>query len=287
MRELIGFVFNPLTQNSATFVQELIKELNLGDKSWTTPTSELDNRAKELSETKTMVLMGGDGTILRAVRVLSKYDIPMVTINMGRIGFMSELTVEEAKDKLSKYLSGKVRIEERRMLKASIYRYNDEHPAVVMHALNDVVLGRGGVAKLLDINAVANGEQLTRYRADAVIVSTATGSTGYAMSAGGPIIFPDCRLMLLQPVAPHTGLQRGLVLPEDATIELSVKDAENVMLSVDGFVEKDFKANDKVVITVSPNVVKFLREKPSATFYSSLTRRLGLEKSSIPNQRSD
>lgn len=283
MRELIGFVFNPLTQNSATFVEDLIKELNLDGISWATPTSELENKSKELSKTKTIVLVGGDGTILRAVRVLSKYSIPMVTINMGRIGFMSELTVEEAKDKLSKYLNGKVRIEERRMLRASIYKDNDEQPAVVMHALNDVVLGRGGVAKLLDIDAVANGEQLTRYRADAVIVSTATGSTGYAMSAGGPIIFPDCRLMLLQPVASHTGLQHGLVLPEDATIELSVKDAENVMLSVDGFVEKDFKANDKVVITVSPNVVKFLREKPSATFYSSLTRRLGLEKSSIPN----
>ena len=98
MRELIGFVFNPLTQNSATFVEDLIKELNLDGISWATPTSELENKSEELSKTKTIVLVGGDGTILRAVRVLSKYSIPMVTINMGRIGFMSELTVEEAKD---------------------------------------------------------------------------------------------------------------------------------------------------------------------------------------------
>ena len=91
--------------------------------------------------------------------------------------------------------------------------------------------------------------------------------------------------MLLQPVAPHTGLQRGLVLPDDATIELSVKDGNNVMLSVDGFVEKDFGSSDKVVITVSPHVVRFLREKPSTIFYSSLTRRLGLEKLSIHDQR--
>lgn len=230
----------------------------------------------ELPDTHLIVVAGGDGTILRVVRIIAEYGVPLVGINMGRVGFMAELKTHEAIEQLPEYLNGDMRLEERMMLDVSVRRASDSAPYLSLHALNDVVVGRGGVARLLDIDAYVDGVQLTSYRSDAVIVSTATGSTGYALSAGGPIMYPETKAMLIQPVAAHTGLRSGLVLPDHSELRLQASNDHEAVLSVDGFTDTHLNAEDRVTIRRSPYVTRFLRRHPSRTFYAALTRSLGL-----------
>ena len=162
------------------------------------------------------------------------------------------------------------------MLRASVISGDDEAPRLQVHALNDVVVSRGAVPQLLDIGVTIHGAPLVTYRADGVISATATGSTGYAMAAGGPIMHPEARSILLQPIAAHLSLPTGLMVPEDSVIELRVGEKQEAVLSVDAFTDTKLGPDDRVVIECSPYVARFLRADPPASFYSRLTRRLAV-----------
>ena len=191
---------------------------------------------------------------------------------------MAELQVNEAIEQLPAYLNGSARLEERMMLEVSVRHGDEQEPYLNLHALNDVVVGRGGSARLLDVIATIDGVILTSYRADAVIVSTATGSTGYALSAGGPIMYPETRAMLIQPVAAHTGLRSGLILPDYTELELQASDKHEALLSVDGFTDTLLHGEDRVSIRRSPYTTRFLRRHAPTAFYAALTRRtLGMD----------
>ena len=272
---LIGFVYNALVEGAHGLIDSLIAKLDLRSRTWVSSAYDLPSHEGKFYQTSLVVVAGGDGTILRTVHSIAAHSIPIVAVNMGRVGFMSELRVEEAASRLSSYVDEDVRVERRMMLKATV---TDSDDAVVLtaNALNDVVVGRKGVAHLLNIDTDVDGEFLTTYRADGVIVSTPTGSTGYALSAGGPIFFPEARMMMLQPVAAHTGLRDGLVLPYDTEVVLSVERGARALLSVDGMEDVELGADFKVSISRSPYEALFLRSKPRTAFYRELTRRLGL-----------
>ena len=182
----IGFVYNALVEGAHGLIDSLIDELDLRSRTWVSSAYDLASHEDKFDQTSLVVVAGGDGTILRTVRSIAAYSIPIVAVNMGRVGFMSELRVEEAPSRLSSYIDADVRVERRMMLKATV---TDPHGRVALtaNALNDVVVGRRGVGRLLNVDTDVDGEFLTTYRADGVIVSTPTGSTGYALSAGGPI----------------------------------------------------------------------------------------------------
>ena len=271
----IGFVYNALVAEAPALIDSLISSLDLRTRSWVSSAFEVSCHASEFADTALIVVAGGDGTILRTVHAIAAHSIPIVGVNLGRVGFMSELRVEEAAERLPGYINGNVRVERRMMLRATVTDGSGTG-ILTADALNDVVVGRGGVARLLDIDTVVDGEFLTSYRADAVIVSTPTGSTGYALSAGAPIFFPEALMMMLQPVAAHTGLRDGLVLPHDTAVVLSATDGKQASLSVDGMEEIDLDVDFRVTIRRSPFEARFLRSKPRTAFYTELTRRLGL-----------
>ena len=278
---LVGFVYNARVDDAPLLIDSLVTDLNLAERSWVSSAYEVDDLSDKFPDTSLVVVAGGDGTILRTVHSIASHSIPVVAVNMGRVGFMSELRVGEALDRLPHYLNGDVRVERRMMLRAVA---TDAAGVEIlnMNALNDVVVGRVGVAHLMDIDTVVDGEFLTTYRADALIVSTPTGSTGYALSAGGPIFFPEALMMMLQPVAAHTGLRDGLVLPEDTEIVLSTSDDKLALVSVDGLEDVELPSGSKVRISRSPHEARFLRSKPRTAFYNELTRRLGLVYSLAP-----
>lgn len=253
-------------------------DLKRGDY-WLSSAGCLAAMSDRLPQTRLIIVAGGDGTILRVVRIIAQYGVPLVGINMGRVGFMAELKIDEAIAQLPEYLSAAndMRVEERMMLEVSVQRPSEAAPRLTLHALNDAVVGRGGIAHLLDIDAVIDSVRLTAYRADAVIVSTATGSTGYALSAGGPIMYPETKAMLIQPVAAHTGLRSGLILPDYAHIELRASNDHQAVLSVDGFTDTRLAPDDVVAIRRSPYVTRFLRSHAPTTFYAALTRSLRLD----------
>ena len=271
----IGFVYNALVSEAPDLIDSLISDLELWSRSWVSSAYDVACHESKFADTVLIVVAGGDGTILRTVHAVAGHSIPIVAVNLGRVGFMSELRVEEAAERLPGYLNGDVRVERRMMLRAVVTDGRGDH-ILTADALNDVVVGRGGVARLLDIDTVVDGEFLTSYRADAVIVSTPTGSTGYALSAGAPIFFPEALMMMLQPVAAHTGLRDGLVLPHDTEIVLAATDGKHASLSVDGMEDVDLAPEYRVTIRRSPHEALFLRSNPRTGFYTSLTRRLGL-----------
>lgn len=273
---ITGFVYNTKQVDSKKMVEFLVSSLNLRTSSWISSVDDLTECQTQFEGTSVVVVAGGDGTILKTVKEIAPFGIPLVGVNMGRVGFMSELKVDEAHLKLSEYLDGSCRLETRMMLSVTVSSPEDGIITSPVHALNDVVVARGQSVRLLDISTAVDGVPLTTYRADGVIVATPTGSTGYALSAGGSILYPEANLIEVQPIAAHTGLREGVVLPADSQVELSIQNNEDGVLSVDSHSEEFLGVGSTVVVEKSPYVAKFLRASDSSAFYSQVTRHLGL-----------
>ncbi len=275
-QDLIGFVYKSQISDAENFANKIVNAFKLDRKSWMSTVDDIDNITNKFESTSFVVVLGGDGTILKTAQVVAPFSIPIVGVNMGRVGFMTELKVDEVLDRLPIYMDDSVRIEERMMIKASVLPSAKNTEPRIFHALNDIVIGRPGGSGLVDVNMYVNDSFLANYRADAVVFATPTGSTGYSLSTGGSIIYPEARVVTVQPVAPHTGLRQGLIFSEDTKIELYADCYPSASLHVDGSFGVSVESDVKVVITSSPYVTKFLRSGTSNEFYTDLMNRLEL-----------
>ncbi len=273
-----GIIYNARIPEALDLSSAIFHELDLSEDSWLAPAEDFTTLSERAAGTDLIITVGGDGTILRAVQVAAPMDIPMVGINMGRLGFMTELQVDEALAKLPSYFDMEPRLEERCMLQALVFRGNGKAAADTegpYHALNDAVLARGGVSRVVTIAGRVDGAQLTTFRADAVIVSTATGSTGYNLAVGGPILDPLSSALVLKPVAAHMGLTAAVVLDHATKISLALEGYQDATFSVDGQVDYALQPGDVVELQQSPLKAKFLRANSPSYFFGTLTRRLG------------
>jgi NAD+ kinase len=193
--------------------------------------------------------------------------VPILGINLGRLGFITEVDEDEVLSHLPGLLNGKGWIEERAMLEAQVADKS-------LHALNDIVL-RSVAVRLVNIEARIDGTALTTYRADGVIVASATGSTSYSLASGGPILHPQAREIVLQPVSCHLGLSHALVLPPQSIVDLKIAPGERVILSIDGQTELPLSDRQSVRVKLSPYIARFLRIHEPTYFYSSLWQKLG------------
>ncbi|MBI2855283.1 MAG: NAD(+)/NADH kinase [Chloroflexi bacterium] len=272
--ENVGIVYNSQTPQAKTLAHQLADSLGLGEASWIVPAYE-GERPEPPSALSLIITVGGDGTILWTTQIVAPRGIPILGVNLGRVGFMTELGPEEALTRLGEYLNGDTWIEERTMLQARILPEEAPGPEVgPFHALNEVVVGRRAISRLVHLEARVNGATVTAYRADAVIVATATGSTGYSLSVGGPILHPQSRDLLVQPVAPHLGLAAALVLPQESVVEITLRSERPAVVSIDGRGEMDLAQGQRVEIRRGPYTARFLRANPPGHFYTTLTRRL-------------
>jgi NAD+ kinase len=196
---------------------------------------------------------------------------------MGRLGFLTELRAEEVLAKLPQILEGDFRIEERTLLHGEFLEATGAPAAEGgrYHALNDIIVGRGAPARAVHVEASVDGKRLALYRADAVIVATATGSTAYLLSVGGPVLHPEAHELVLMPVAPHLAIARALVLPSSVVIELRVASDEKAILSVDGQVNKELAKGEGVRVFHSPHLARFLRLGSPLDHYAALSQQLG------------
>lgn len=274
----VGIIYNSRIPEALDLSTAIVNELTLEQSSWISPAENLEELREQVTETDLVVTAGGDGTMLRAVQVTAPLNVPMVGINMGRLGFMTELQVHDALEKLPSYYSGNTRVDEHNMIKARIVRSSnsagpmEEGP---FHALNDVVLTRGAVSRVVTIRTTVDGAEVASIRADGIILATATGSTGYSLAVGGPILDPLSEHLVLKPVAAHVGMTASLVLGAKARVGLNLEGAQEAVLSVDGYIERELKPGDRVEIEQSALKARFLRVQPSNHFYATLTRRLG------------
>ena len=273
----VGIIYNARIPEALDLGTTILHQLPLPEDSWISPAEHLENFQDRAENTKLVITVGGDGTILRAAQLTAPNQIPVVGINMGRLGFMTELQVHEALEKLPIYLDSETRVEERFMIQATLFKANGGSKGIgTYHALNDVVLARGAVSRVVTITGYIDGAQLTTFRADAVILSTATGSTGYNLAVGGPILDIASDSLVLKPVAAHMGLTAALVLAPEVEVELSLEGYQEATLSIDGYVDYPMEPGDKVMVKQSPYRARFLRVNPPNHYYATLTRRLGV-----------
>ena len=264
----VGILYHPLREKARDLSQRLEEFLSSkGVSSWRCSAWDEDKATPQVAGTELILSIGGDGTILHSARIAASLSVPVLGINLGRLGFITEMDADEVMSRLPGLLKGKSWIEERAMLEA---RVGDKS----FHALNDVVLHSVAV-RLVNIEAKIDGTVLTTYRADGVIVATATGSTSYSLASGGPILHPQSREIVLQPVSCHLGLSHALILPPQSTVDLKIARGEKVVLSIDGQVELPLSAAENVRVKLSPHIARFLRIHESTYLYGSLWQKLG------------
>jgi NAD+ kinase len=219
-----------------------------------------------------VVVLGGDGTLLSAARALGSHKVPMLAVNLGGLGFLTSVTLDQLYPMLEKVLAGQHRTGERMMLEAEVIRSgraSERHTA-----LNDAVANKGALARMLDFDVSVDGEHVGRYRADGLIVATPTGSTAYSLAAGGPIIHPGLDAFVITPICPHMLTNRPLVIPDTSLVEIDFSAAEGpVYLTLDGQIGIQMEPTNRVIIKKSANKVAFVRP-PRKTYFEILRSKL-------------
>jgi NAD+ kinase len=225
-----------------------------------------------LRGTDVVLVLGGDGSILTAARMCSPLGIPILGVNFGRVGFLTELEPAEVAELLPHYLDGDYWLDERTMLRAQVGE-GATHQHLL--ALNDVVLVRGARPHVIRVRVWLDGHYYTTTVADGVIVSTATGSTAYNLAAGGPILHPQVRSNVLTPIAPHLVADRSIILDPTTAITLEIDgDSDGAILSADGQINRDLEPGMRVTIASNTQTTRFLRRRPPTHFYQVLTAKL-------------
>lgn len=205
-----------------------------------------------------MLVLGGDGTLLAAARAIGDRAVPLLGVNLGTLGFLAETSSEEVFDALEQAFAGRLVSASRMRLEVSVDR--DGQTLERYLALNDAVIGKSALSRMIDVETRADGAFVTTYHADGLIVATPTGSSAYSLSAGGPLLLPDGEAIVLTPICPHTLTQRPLVLPETCRVEIAVRDARggDVHLTVDGQLGRELAEADRVTVCRSAHPARLL-----------------------------
>ena len=284
--KLVGVLFHPRVDEAQALARELAGVLKgRGHRVWLASAWKEQEVKDLMGGTDVVVSVGGDGTILRAARAIVPAPAPILGIRYGRLGFLADISPDDALRRVPELIENAGHVDVRAMLRAHPATNpidpslsEAQHPlmngAPEFHALNDVVVSRGSLGRPIYVKVAIDGQNYFTYRADAVIVSTATGSTGYALSAGGPILHPSSRCYVLIAVAAHAAMRNALVLEPASSVELVVRSDHGAMLSIDGQVDVPLEDGEVVEVTPSQYVTRFLRALPADDFYATVHARL-------------
>ena len=219
-----------------------------------------------------IIVLGGDGTLISVARQIGARKIPIFGVNLGSLGFLTEITRQDALEVLEQVVSGEYSVSERHMLEA-VVRRNDED-VDTFTVLNDVVINKGALARIIDMEVHVNNDYLTTYKADGLIISTPTGSTAYNMAAGGPIIYPGLKSLVLTPICPHTLTNRPIIFSARSVVRVEVKfQDQDVVLTADGQVGMPLQGGDVVEVRLSPNRT-LLIASPKRDYFEVLRTKL-------------
>ncbi len=225
------------------------------------------------SEVDLMVVFGGDGTILRLAHFIRGIEIPIVGINMGGFGYLTEINLSEMFSAIERILAGNFETEKRKMLDVAIKGQDTEIEEQAV--LNDVVIGRGNLSRMVELEVFVDGRFLTTFKADGIIVSTPTGSTAYSLSAGGPIVYPQMSCLIISPLCPHTLTNRPIILPGEVVVTATLLTrGSGATVMLDGQVSYDLTTGDTVTICQSPYVTNLI-SSPLRDYWEILRTKLG------------
>jgi NAD+ kinase len=219
-----------------------------------------------------LIVLGGDGTLLSVARLNKVESIPVLGINLGGLGFLTEISKEETFPVLEKIIAGDFETEQRLMLKATIYRQGESIGESTV--LNDIVINKGVLARIIDLETYIDGAYLTTFKSDGLILATPTGSTAYSLAAGGPIVYPSLNSIIVNPICPHTITNRPLVVPDTATVKVILKTTnQNVHITLDGQVGMPLQGGDVVEANKAPGHIQLIRS-PYKTYFELLRTKL-------------
>ncbi len=266
----IGLAFNPGSAPAGDLARRVQAGITArGLDTWMTDLSQ-ERDHDRVAASDLMMCFGGDGTVLRCARLAIEAEPLILGVNMGRLGFLTEFEGIEVESRLDEILGEAGRVEERALLEASVTGRGDR-----LYALNEIVIGRATLSRAIQLAVDVDSIRIADYRCDGVIVATATGSTAYALSVGGPILPPESHDIVVVPVAPHLAAQHAVVLPEGEVVHLTLEPGQQAVLSVDGESDLDLREHDAVMARISPYHARFLRFHNRTDFYLRMAARLG------------
>lgn len=276
MLRCIGVLAHPRRPQTAPVAQRIADSLRArGVATWLYTDWDDDTVANEVSCADMVVAIGGDGAMLKAARVCAPFQVPVLGINMGRLGFLTEVTeIEDWEATADRLMQGDYWIEMRMMITAEVRQAGE----VILRAdaLNDIVISATSVGSMIQMDTYIDGHWATTYNSDALIVATPTGSTAYALAAGGPILPPDLNSILIVPTAPHLSMDRSIVLSEGSRVALRANEdnRNEIVLTADGVAMGGISDGAIVTIAASRDRSRFVRLRPRNYFYRSLLDRL-------------
>ena len=273
----IGFAYNPTNEAAVELSSRAAGWCQMrGIGEWQAQASDVDRLRAELPTTDALVVLGGDGTFLRAARAVAEIDVPVLGLNLGKVGFLSKAEAADLETVLQHIVDGAYTIDERMVLEARILRgghvgENDRHIA-----LNDIVVARGALARVCRLDVSIDNTHLATFIADGLIVASPTGSTGYSFSAGGPILDPISRNLIVTPIAAYLSAFRSVVVGPRQVIRCRVVDAHEALVSVDGREDLPIAVGDLVEVRAIERPIRLIEPKGSLSFWDLLRHKVEL-----------
>ena len=273
----IGFAFNPTIPAAIELRDRATAWCHARSiEAWAAPSGELETLLAELSTTDVLVVLGGDGTFLRAARAVAEVDVPILGVNLGKIGFLSKVEANELETVLGQVANGESRIDERMTIEARILPGGRAIEGERFIALNDVVIARGELVRVCRLDVAVGPSHVATFIADGLVISTPTGSTGYAFSAGGPIVDPSSRNLIVTPIAAYLAAIRSIVVSPRQIVRCRVVDAHEALVSIDGREDRRLAVGDAVEVRAIERPIRLIEPKGGQPFWDLLRHKVEL-----------
>jgi NAD+ kinase len=273
----IGFAYNPTIEAAVELSARAAGWCQIrGIGEWQAPSGDMEALVRELPPTDALVVLGGDGTFLRAVRAIAEVDVPILGVNLGKVGFLSKAEGGELDAVLEKIIAGRFTIDERMAIEGRILRDGRAIHDTRHVALNDIVVARGALARVCRLDVAIDDTHLATFIADGLVISSPTGSTGYSFSAGGPILDPISRNLVVTPIAAYLSAIRSVVVSPEQVIRCTVVDAVEALVSVDGREDIEVKVGDVVEVSAVERPIRLIAPEGSQPFWDLLRHKVAL-----------
>ncbi len=273
----IGFAYNPTIEAAVELSARAVGWCEVrGIDHWQAQSGDQEVLVRELATTDALVVLGGDGTFLRAVRAVAEVDVPILGINLGKVGFLSKAEAGELDGVLAKITEGRFTIDERLALEGRILRDGKPIDNARHVALNDIVVARGSLARVCRLDVAIDDTHLATFIADGLVVASPTGSTGYSFSAGGPILDPVSRNLVVTPIAAYLSAIRSVVVSPQQTVRCTVVDAYEALVSVDGREDIPVRVGDVVEVQAVERPIRLIEPEGAQPFWDLLRHKVAL-----------
>ena len=273
----IGLAYNPTIEAALELRERAAGWCSVrGVAHWWSPAGDMARLVAELPATDILVVLGGDGTFLRGARAVAEVDVPILGVNLGKVGFLSKTETHELEAVLAQVVAGDYTIDARMAAKATIYPGGRATAGETYVALNDVVIARGELARVCRLDVTIGESHLATFIADGLVVSTPTGSTGYSFSAGGPILDPTSRNLIVTPIAGYLSAIRSVVVSPRQVIRCRVVDAVQAQVSIDGREDRSLAVGDVVAVEAIERPIRFVEPRGATPFWDLLRHKVEL-----------